>query len=84
MLLTSFPKQILSIKSRATFDVTNDAPVANGANGPNNGPIKLNMKEREKVEKMIKSATSLQEIARLEKMLNEGKIPGAGPDEMET
>lgn len=38
--------------------------------------VKLTDKERKRVEEMIRNAKSLQEIARLEKDLNEGRIPG--------
>ena len=37
--------------------------------------VKLTDKERKRVEKMIREAKSLQEIAKLEKELNEGRIP---------
>lgn len=48
--------------------------------------LKLTDVERKRVEKMIREAKSLQEITRLEKELNEGRIPGGvlGGDEMET
>lgn len=38
--------------------------------------VKLTDAERKRVEKMIREAKSLQEITRLEKELNEGRIPG--------
>lgn len=38
--------------------------------------VKLTAAERKRVEEMIKNAKSLQEIAQLEKALNEGRIPG--------
>jgi U2 small nuclear ribonucleoprotein A' len=37
--------------------------------------VKLTNQERKKVEEMIRNAKSLQEIIRLEKELNEGRIP---------
>lgn len=40
--------------------------------------MKLTAKERKRVEKLIREAKSLQEITRLEKELNEGRIPGGG------
>ena len=51
------------------------APVAltNGAKGKG---VKLTEEEKEKLRTMIKNASSLAEIARLETMLNEGRIPG--------
>jgi U2 small nuclear ribonucleoprotein A' len=42
--------------------------------------VKLTETERKRVEKMIREAKSLQEIARLEKELNEGRIPGGALD----
>lgn len=43
--------------------------------------VKLTEKEKTRVEAMIKSAKSLQEISRLEKMMNEGRIPGGGGED---
>ena len=46
--------------------------------------MKLTEKEKKRVEALIRNAKSLAEISRLEKELNEGRIPaGAGEDEME-
>lgn len=47
--------------------------------------MKLTDKEKKRVEAMIRNAKSLQEITRLEKELNEGRIPGGtgAGDEME-
>lgn len=47
--------------------------------------MKLTDKEKKRVEMLIRNAKSLQEITRLEKELNEGRIPGGagGGDEME-
>ena len=76
--------KIMGIKSR-TFDVPSVA--ANGrAPGDKSMRLKLTDQERRRVEKMIREAKSLQEIARLEKELNEGRIPGGvlGADGMET
>lgn len=42
--------------------------------------VKLTDKERKRVEKMIREAKSLQEIARLERELNEGRIPKGAMD----
>ncbi len=38
--------------------------------------IKLTDEERKRVEDMIRNAKSLQEITRLEREINEGRIPG--------
>ena len=76
----------MGIKSR-TFDIPGTTPT--GLNGTRPGDksyrVKLTEKEKKRVEEMIKNAKSLQEISRLEKELNEGKIPGGsgGVDAME-
>ncbi|KAJ9204354.1 hypothetical protein DTO164E3_2116 [Paecilomyces variotii] len=76
---TSLASKIIGIKSRA-FDVSAAAP---GAPSDKAIRVKLTEKERKRVEKMIREAKSLQEITRLEKELNEGRIPGGalGADE---
>lgn len=67
--------KIMGIKSR-TFDVPSAAPGAErAAPGEKAIRVKLTEKEKKRVEKMIREAKSLQEIARLEKELNEGRIP---------
>lgn len=73
----------MGIKSR-TFDVpsggragTTTATAAPGQAGEKAIRVKLTDKERKRVEKLIREAKSLQEITRLEKELNEGKVPGA-------
>lgn len=61
----------MGVKSK-TFDV----PAANGTSSSSKSyRVKLTDKERKKVEEMIKNAKTLQEIIRLEKELNEGRIP---------
>lgn len=65
--------QVLGAKSN-TFD----AAAANGAAGATTSKIsrlKLTDKERKKLQDMIKKASSLEEIIRLEKALNEGRLP---------
>ena len=67
----------MGIKSR-TFDVPS-AALANGALVPGSEKsyrVKLTDKEKKRVEALIRNAKSLQEISRLEKELNEGRIPG--------
>lgn len=65
--------QIMGTKSN-TFD-------ASATNGPSGGTtskisrLKLTDKERKKLQDMIKKASSLEEIIRLEKALNEGRLP---------
>jgi len=83
---SALASKIMGIKSR-TFDIssTTSSSVGTGASGratlaPQTGErgirVKLTEKERKRVEKMIREAKSLQDIARLEKELNEGRIPG--------
>jgi U2 small nuclear ribonucleoprotein A' len=78
---TALGEKIRGIKSR-TFET----PVANGA-APAQGKnyrVKLTEKERKRVEELIRNAKSLQDIIRLEKELNEGRVPAAAlGDEME-
>jgi U2 small nuclear ribonucleoprotein A' len=62
----------MGIKSR-TFDVstpTERTPAEKGVR------VQLTDKERQRVERLIREAKSLQEITKLEKELNEGRIPG--------
>jgi U2 small nuclear ribonucleoprotein A' len=68
---SSLASKILGVKSR-TFDVS-AAPSAPAEKGIR---VQLTDAERKRVEKMIREAKSLQEITRLEKELNEGRIPG--------
>jgi U2 small nuclear ribonucleoprotein A' len=67
----------MGIKSR-TFDV----PSTNGTSASSNKSyrVKLTDKERKKVEELIRNAKSLTEIVRLEKELNEGRIPAGAQD----
>lgn len=73
---TGLASKIMGIKSR-TFDVPSGGATAAGRpTGEKAIRVKLTEKEKKQVEKMIREAKSLQEIARLEKELNEGRIPG--------
>ena len=80
----------MGIKSR-TFDLPSSSTSAitttnDAISGGKTYRVKLTEKEKKRVEKLIRNAKSLQEIARLEKELNEGRIPGGGAgveDEME-
>lgn len=70
---SALASKIMGVKSKV-FDV----PSANGtssSSGSKNYRVKLTDKERKKVEEMIRNAKSLQEIIRLEKELNEGRVP---------
>ncbi len=76
----------MGVKSR-TFDVPSGGAtsLANGLGSDQKvNRVKLTDKEKKRVEQLIKNAKSLQEITRLEKELNDGRIPGgADVDEME-
>lgn len=74
----------MGIKSR-TFDIPSVSGIANGVvPGDKSYRVKLTEKEKKRVEALIRNAKSLQEITRLEKELNEGRIPGGGGgDEMD-
>ena len=73
----------MGIKSR-TFDIPSNSIVAINGSATTAGSgagdkqyrVKLTDQEKKKVEEMIRNAKSLQEITRLEKDLNEGRIPG--------
>ncbi|KKZ63671.1 U2 small nuclear ribonucleoprotein A' [[Emmonsia] crescens] len=73
--------KIMGIKSR-TFDVsastlgTSTTHDTSQQAGERPIRVKLTEKERKRVEKMIREAKSLQEITKLERELNEGRIPG--------
>lgn len=62
-------------------------PLSNGAADTSKlARIKLTDAEKKKLQDMIRRASSLEEIIRLEKMLNEGRLPPgfhADPDAME-
>ncbi|KAL3473059.1 leucine-rich repeat-domain-containing protein [Aspergillus californicus] len=77
---SALASKILGVKSR-TFDVPSStadrAPAEKGIR------VKLTEKERKRIEKMIRGAKSLAEITRLERELNEGRIPGGAIGEEE-
>ena len=76
-------EQIMGVKSR-TFEAPSENGVA-GATTSKNYRVKLTDAERKKVEVLIKNAKTLQDIIRLEKELNEGRVPASaqGEDAME-
>jgi U2 small nuclear ribonucleoprotein A' len=78
---SALASKIMGIKSR-TFDVpsTGADGTARAAAGEKAIRVQLTAKERKRVENMIREAKSLQEITRLEKELNEGRIPGGALD----
>ena len=71
----------MGIKSH-TFDVPSSAANLNGtaSSGGKAYRVKLTEKEKKRVEEMIRNAKSLQEITRLERELNEGRIPSGAAD----
>ncbi|CAF9917198.1 MAG: U2 snRNP complex subunit [Heterodermia speciosa] len=81
---STLASKIMGIKSR-TYDIPSTSAASNGiAPGDKSYRVKLTEKEKKRVETLIRNAKSLQEITRLEKELNEGRIPGSGGgDEME-
>jgi U2 small nuclear ribonucleoprotein A' len=72
----------MGIKSK-TFN----APAANGSATPGSRMkrLKLTDKEKQRLQERIKKASSLEEIIRLEKELEEGRLPAGimGDDAME-
>jgi U2 small nuclear ribonucleoprotein A' len=73
--------KIMGIKSR-TFDV-GAASTTNGSAAPTEKSMRVILTETEKkrLAKLVREAKSLQEIARLEKEVNEGRIPAGAADE---
>ncbi|KAI1373867.1 L domain-like protein [Hypoxylon crocopeplum] len=73
---TDLASKIMGVKSK-TFDSANGA-AAGGAGGglsTRMSRMKLTDKEKRRLQDMIKRATSLDEITRLETMLREGRMP---------
>ena len=78
-----FAIQLLSSRSSRSVNLGASSTTANGTD--KNYRVKLNDKERKRIEEMIRNAKTLAEITRLEKALNEGKIPaGVLDDSMDT
>jgi U2 small nuclear ribonucleoprotein A' len=75
---TALASKIMGIKSR-TFDVGGGA--ANGRTpAEKNMRVKLTETEKRRVQELIKNAKTMQEISRIEKDLNEGRIPAGAAD----
>ena len=74
---SALASQILGVKSRA-FDV----PSSTNGTAPRSKSmrVKLTDSERKRVQDMIKNARTMQEISRIEKDLNEGRIPAGAAD----
>ncbi|KAI1470492.1 L domain-like protein [Daldinia caldariorum] len=84
---TELASKIMGVKSK-TFDASlsaNGGASSSGALPTRMSRIKLTEKEKKRLQDMIKKATSLDEITRLEAMLREGRIPAGVHlnDEME-
>ena len=86
---TELASKIMGIKSKA-FDTAAAAPgdstsSSGGGLATRMSRIKLTDKEKKRLQDMIKKATSLDEITRLETMLREGRLPAGVHvgDEME-
>ena len=62
----------MGIKSR-TFDTA--AAGTSDVSGAKASRVKLTDKERERLKELIKNASTLEEVTRLERALNEGRIP---------
>jgi len=73
---TTLASKIMGVKSR-TFEVPSANGTTSAAATSKSYRVKLTDKERKKVEELIRNAKSLQDIIRLEKELNEGRIPAA-------
>lgn len=72
----------MGIKSR-TFDIPGaSASTLNDIQSSDkNYRVQLTEKEKKRVEALIRNAKSLQDITRLEKELNEGRVPAGAGDE---
>lgn len=68
---TELTQSILT--SRSKSDARPFAPAANGAAKPSR--LKLTEKERKKIQELIRNAKTFAEVQRLEKDLNEGRVP---------
>ncbi|XXG99339.1 hypothetical protein Hte_005676 [Hypoxylon texense] len=79
---TDLASKIMGVKSK-TFDASGVLPATGGGGGgvgaaglpTRMSRIKLTDKEKKRLQDMIKKATSLDEITRLEALLREGRIP---------
>lgn len=71
--------KLMGTKSK-TFDVGAASTDARAAPTEKSMRVKLTETEKKRVEKMIREAKSLQEIARLEKELSDGRIPAGAAD----
>jgi len=70
--------KIVSKRSRTVATGTSNGAIL----GEKNNRVKLTEKQIKSIKERLKNATTLDEINRLEKMLNEGRIP-IDSDQME-
>lgn len=79
---TELAKKLLSSRSSRSLNTVSTA----NANGTDKiSRVKLTDTERKRIEELIKNAKTLADITRLEKALNEGRIPaGVLDDAMDT
>jgi len=84
---TDLATKIMDIRSKTFEASTSSLSNGSGASGLSMrlSRIKLTDKEKKRLQEMIKRATSLDEITRLETMLREGRMPAGvhADDEME-
>lgn len=82
LVLSDDAQQIKGIKSQ-TFNVS--ASNGEATSGSKMNRLKLTDKEKQRLQERIKKASSLEEIIRLEKELEEGRLPAGilGDDAME-
>ena len=80
---TELTQKLLSSRSSRSINTGSSTANANGADKISR--VKLTDKERKRIEELIRNAKTLAEITRLEKALNEGRIPaGVLDDAMDT
>ncbi|KAF2396559.1 L domain-like protein [Trichodelitschia bisporula] len=77
---TPLATKIMGIKSKG-FDMSANGTTRGAAGAAGEYRVQLTDKERARIRTMITNAKSLQEIARLEKELNEGRVPGGVLDD---
>lgn len=77
---TELAQSIISVRSNRPFSA---APAVNGVG--KDQKMKITEKERKRFEALVRNASSLAEVQKLEKMFAEGRLPTdvAGADEMD-
>ena len=81
---SSQARKIMGLKSQHAFDGSSGSAGPSyserAATAEKSTRVKLTEKEKRRVEVLIRNAKSLQEIARLEKEINEGRVPREAMD----